>query len=123
MEHILIVDDAEPIAYAFQRYFENYGYRVTVAYDAPTALEKGSKEFLDGIITDFRMPEMNGEELIARLRQIMPDIPAILVSAYANEIGAIDHCTRIVNKPIDPAILLKTMSEMLMEAKANKKLR
>lgn len=119
-EHILIVDDSVPIAYSFQRYFEYRGYRVTVAYDGLTALEISRNDPINGLITDLRMPGMNGTALLAGIRERQPDVPAIILSAYIYEIGGLDDDkTRVVSKPVDPTLLVKWMRDMLSQARTN----
>ncbi|GIZ49998.1 response regulator [Noviherbaspirillum aridicola] len=114
--HILIVDDEDAIAYVFRRYFELHGFRVSVADDGESALAFVRSDPIDALVTDFRMPGMNGQELIARLRQADPHLPALIVSGYGNEISASLPGVRILGKPVDPAYLVACVREMLADA-------
>jgi CheY-like chemotaxis protein len=114
MQHILIVDDVDMVAYSFQRYFEHHGYRVTVAYDGPSALAAIQNAPIDGVVTDYRMPGMNGMELLAKLRNKHPTLPALVVSAYTQEIEMQEsRLTRIFRKPAALQDILNAMKSML----------
>jgi CheY-like chemotaxis protein len=115
-KHILVVDDQEMIADSFKRYLEHNGYRVSMAYDGISALDVAKHDPIDALITDFRMPGMNGQELLAELRKLQPELPAILVSAYTGEIAQdINRNTKLFSKPVILNRLLTTLSEMLSE--------
>jgi CheY-like chemotaxis protein len=115
-KHVLIVDDEIAIAYVFQRYFDLHGFRTSVAYDGNTALVMSKGEPVHAVITDFRMPGMNGQEFISRLRESTPNLPAIIVSAYTNEISTRLPGIRIISKPVDPTYLIASVKEMLSDA-------
>src|SRR5579875_1821417 len=112
VRHVLIVDDEMAIVYVFQRYFELRGFRVSVAYDGSSALAIGESESIDALVTDFRMPGMNGQELVRRLRQTAPDLPAIIVSGFSSEIDACLPAVRVMGKPVEPAHLVECVKEM-----------
>lgn len=114
-KHILIVDDSEAIAYLFRRYFERYGFRVTVAHDGKSALAASKSDPIDGVVTDFRMPEMNGQDLLNCLRQDNVDLPAILVSAFTPDISVMDEITKVLSKPVEAMHLVYQMAELLVD--------
>jgi two-component system chemotaxis response regulator CheY len=87
VKHVLIVDDEEAIAYVFERYLGIMGYRVSVANSGPDALRAFQADRPDVVITDYRMPGMNGDELLHRLRALAPELPAVLISANPIEVG------------------------------------
>lgn len=116
MRHILIVDDAEEIVYLFRRSFEAQRFRVTAAYDGKTALKMIENDPVDGIVSDFRMPGMDGDELITRIRKRHANIPAIIVSAYASDVPAQDANTKVFSKPVSPIQLVYRMIDMLIDA-------
>lgn len=115
MKHILVVDDAEAIAYLFSKYFQRHRFRVSVAADGQAAVRISESDQIDGIVTDFRMAGMDGRELVERLRQRQPDLPAIIVSAFASDVPVGNRNTKIFNKPVDPMILVHRMSDMLID--------
>jgi DNA-binding NtrC family response regulator len=116
MHHILIVDDDESIIELFQRYFEYHGFRVSVTQDMGEAIRIAESDVIDGVITDYRMPKMNGDELLNRLRQNQPDLPAIIVSGYSGTITPnLHHHTRIFPKPVEMTKLLNCLQRLLNE--------
>lgn len=108
--HILLVDDEEAIVYVFKRYLERAGYRVTAAVDPNDALAIGSAGGIDMLVTDFRMPGMTGACLIARLRELRPGLPALIVTAYGAEAGAAPANVQVLNKPLPPQDLVDAVA-------------
>ncbi|MDQ9169150.1 response regulator [Oxalobacteraceae bacterium R-40] len=100
IHHILVVDDEPVLADACKQYFEHFGYKVTVAYDGQTALDLYERHSVDALITDFRMPRMNGQELLTRIRQRKPTLPAIMVSGFPGDFRqSEDERTKVFAKP------------------------
>jgi len=113
MKHVLVVDDEEAITYIFRRYLEAAGYRVSTAQDGVEALALFDTEEVDALVTDARMPRMNGQELIAQLRPRHPGLPIAVVSAYPMEIGPSTQRLRVLSKPIEGAALVAAVGELL----------
>jgi len=113
MKHVLVVDDEEAITYIFRRYLEAAGYQVSTAMDGVEALALFDREPIDALVTDARMPRMNGSELIARVRLRDPDLPIAVVSAYPMEIGSAGRALRVLSKPIEGATLVAAVREMV----------
>ncbi|KFC74486.1 response regulator [Massilia sp. LC238] len=114
--HILLVDDEEAIVYVFQRYLERAGYRVTAVVDPNEALAIGSAGGIDMLVTDFRMPGMTGAELIARLRELHPELPALVVTAFGAEVGVAAADVQVLNKPLPPHDLVDAVARALAPA-------
>jgi DNA-binding response OmpR family regulator len=81
-KHILLVDDEEGIRLLYREEFEEEGYDVATASNGEEALEKFSQESPDLVILDINMPGMNGIEVLRRMKEINPELPVILSSAY-----------------------------------------
>lgn len=113
MRHILLVDDEEAVRYVFERYLSILGYRVTTARDGAEALGLHQADPADLIITDFRMPYMDGGELLARLRRIDPELPAILISANPVDAGPTLDDVRFFAKPVSMQLLAETVAAMI----------
>ena len=102
MPRILIVDDELSMRDFLKILFENEGYEVFVAPDAATALDVAIKDPFDVVITDIRMPGMNGLELLVELKQHFSDLPVVMITAYASpddavqamRQGAFDYITK-----------------------------
>ena len=79
-QRILIVDDESSIRFVLKAVFEQEGYAVDVAEDGFAALRKLQSQMPDLVISDLRMPNMNGFELLSVLRTRFPHLPTIAIS-------------------------------------------
>jgi CheY-like chemotaxis protein len=84
---ILLVDDHKMGLAARRSILEELGYRITTAASAAEALETFENANFDLIVTDYRMPRMNGIELIQKVRVKNESVPVILVSGVADTLG------------------------------------
>jgi len=83
--HVLVVDDDELVAAGTTAMLEDLGYRVTEVHSGQSAISAllgGARP--DLLITDFAMPQMNGAELSARVHALLPEVPILLVTGYAD---------------------------------------
>jgi CheY-like chemotaxis protein len=78
--HILLAEDEVLIALMFQDALEVEGHRVSVAHDGIEALEVDEQDPAEVLVTDLAMPRMGGRELLERLRERRPGLPALVVS-------------------------------------------
>ncbi len=90
---ILLVDDNPHGLVARRTVLEELGYVVHTRLTGAEALEVFASQPVDLVITDFRMPNMDGTELIARLRQLRPDLPIILLSGFVEPLGLTEQST------------------------------
>jgi len=81
-KRILLVDDEEGIQLLYREEFEDEGFEVISAYNGAEALEKFNQEPPDLVILDINMPGMNGIEVLRRMKEMNPNLPVILSSAY-----------------------------------------
>ena len=79
---ILLVDDEESIHLLYSEELEEEGYEVYSAMTGEEALEKLPEIGPDLVILDINMPCMNGIEVLRRMKEIKPQLPVILSSAY-----------------------------------------
>lgn len=110
---ILIVDDEEAILYVFERYLSVAGYDVAVANNGFDAVRAGEAGPFDLLITDFRMPGMNGIEVIHALRRLKPDLPALVISGNPIEAGKMPDGVRFLSKPVSMAGLLGIIPSLI----------
>ena len=106
---ILLVEDEKDILNLFQKFFERSGFYVSAFSEPLLAVQEFMKNNDDNdydlVISDIRMPEMNGIELASIIRKKNKDIPIILMTAY-NTIGIEPSILKslniedIINKPI-----------------------
>src|SRR5213594_2284280 len=102
---ILVVEDDPDIRKILEIFLTERRFHVKVTDGAPAALEMLDQEPIDVILSDVRMPEMSGLELLRHLKERDPDIQLVLMSAYSSvkdaveaiQLGAADY----VEKPID----------------------
>ena len=115
-ERILFVDDDPAVARTNAMLLENLGYLVTTFTSSMEALEEfeNNPERYELIISDFDMPEMNGDILASRMLSINKDVPVILCTGYgeqidkfkAEELGVRDLMFKPVTK-IDLALTVR----------------
>lgn len=85
---ILLVDDNANGLAARKSVLEELGYSIVTSNSGADALEQFSaREPFDLVITDYKMPRMDGLELIARLRKHTPGLPIVLISGYVDALG------------------------------------
>jgi CheY-like chemotaxis protein len=85
--HILIVDDNELGLLARKQVLRELGHHVTVVSSAQEAVRRFTSEPFDLVVTDYRMPDMDGIEIIRRARAHNPEIPIVLISGFTNALG------------------------------------
>ena len=81
-KRILLVDDEESIQLLYREEFEDEGYAVESAYNGTEALAKFQANPPDLVVLDINMPGMNGIEVLRKMKEINPDLPIILSTAY-----------------------------------------
>jgi len=82
MKKILIVEDEDPIRNLYKEELKDEGYEVITAGDGLVGYELFKKEKPDLITIDLKMPNMNGIELLDKIRKEDKDIPIIIYTAY-----------------------------------------
>jgi DNA-binding NtrC family response regulator len=112
---VLIVEDEQNMRRVLRGLLHREGYEVREASDGAHALELEELETVDAVITDLKMPHMNGLELLREIRNRDPRLPVILLTAFgtvgsaveALKQGALDYLT----KPFDPEELLHVVAK------------
>lgn len=84
-QHVLVVEDEIEAARAMADYLIEEGFRVTIAHDGREGLEAYRRHAPDIVITDIRMPDFSGTELIQALRHLNATIPIIAVTGHMGE--------------------------------------
>jgi len=115
--HILIVDDNIMGLVARRTVLEEVGYRVQTCASPQEALEQCTKTRFDMVITDYKMPRMNGVEFIQELRKQHPAIPVILISGFVDTLGFNESTTganAVIQKSAhEVAHLIRAVSRLL----------
>lgn len=89
MAKILVVDDDQSMREFLEIMLNREGYRVTVASDAMKAINRCKKENFDLIITDLKMPKIDGIEFLKAVKEISPETMVILITAFASRETAV----------------------------------
>src|SRR5687767_814508 len=87
MRRYLIVDDNRPLAENLAEIVRDRGDEAVVATSGAEALALLTAERFDAVLTDMRMPAMDGAELIREARRHDPGLPAIVVTAFSKDAG------------------------------------
>ena len=82
---ILVVDDEVDFQKIVKARLEADNYDVIIAGGGKEALEKIKKEKPDAVLLDILMPEIDGIDVLARIRQVSKDLPVFMVTAFSNE--------------------------------------
>ena len=105
MAALLIADDEKNILSGLKLAFEDEGYDVITASDGKEAWDKLQKNIVDLVITDLRMPEMDGYELLKRIASSYPTLPVIVLTGHGTIETAVetmrDGAVDFFTKPVD----------------------
>jgi DNA-binding NtrC family response regulator len=115
---VLIVDDDPSILEVLEARLTAAGFAVQKAVNGPEALELLQKNQIDILVSDIKMPEMSGLELLEKTRLIQPQLPVIFLTAYgtipdavqAVKAGAVDYLT----KPFDGKELVRKIEDIIV---------
>jgi CheY-like chemotaxis protein len=124
-KRILIVDDNKMGLSARRSVLEAVGHNITTAGCAAEALGlfDGAGAF-DLVVTDYKMPQMNGVELIAELRERSPNLPIILISGFTDTLGLNENNTRadaVLQKSSNEVVqLVRTVAKLLNRTPSRK---
>ena len=123
---ILIVDDDLDILANLSDILTELGYDIITAASGQEALERlgdvdaEDVQQLDLCLLDFKMPGMDGVELLEKIHERRPGVPAIMVTAYAGEDGdrrAIEAGTwKIMRKPVDVRLLIGMIGQAIVSS-------
>jgi len=113
---ILLLDDEESLIKWLSYALQQKGYEVIATTEYETALTKIKTEKFDCVISDIRMPEIDGFEFLRRVRKIYPDLSVIFITAYGSMESAInairDRASDYILKPF-------AIDELVLRIKSN----
>ncbi len=118
MEKILVIDDDDFILSAFKRTLKKQPWQIDTYNTPAAALEASRNGHWELIITDYRMPKMDGIELLQNISPLQPQAIKIIMSANIDLEGlseALNRASvhRFITKPWDDTILVTTIKESL----------
>ncbi|HEX7366985.1 MAG TPA: response regulator [Pelobium sp.] len=119
MQKILIIDDEIGICLIMSKFLTKNGYQTVTAESGAAAFEHLENEKFDLVLSDFRLEDTNGREILRRIKADFPELIVIIVSGFGDpnlaaeliRMGAYDF----INKPIYPNVILETVQRALEE--------
>jgi len=122
---ILIVDDDENIRKVLTTIFEEEGYDVESVETAKKAIERTKRKFYNLALIDIRLPDMEGIELLTRMKDATPRMRKIIITGYPTLQNAIEAVNRgadaYILKPFDMEKVLATIREQLKKQEEERK--
>ena len=116
---LLIVDDDLKMAKTLQDIFTVKGHAAEAVHSGYEAIDRVVETQFDCVLTDIKMPDMNGVELCKALKKAQPDIPVVLMTAYATDDlvkqGLEEGAVAALTKPLDIEALLSYFSLLRKE--------
>jgi len=109
---IMLVDDEALVRTATAEMLRDLGHRVADAGSGPEALGRLATEAVDIVITDYKMPRMDGAELARQLRLARPDLPVLLITGYTGSAHEVHDLPRL-DKPFRRAELQAAISRVV----------
>lgn len=115
---ILIVEDEDVSQFFFEKSLKKTNANLLFAKDGIEAIEMVMKNLdIDLVLMDIRLPRMDGIEATSKIKQINPEIPVIIQTAYAMDSALYEAqnsgCDGFITKPIDIRALLLILQEHL----------
>ena len=118
---ILLVDDNRDGLLVRRSLLEEVGCRVKVANNGEEGLKLFQSEKFDLVVTDYKMPRMNGTELITRIRLLDPAARVILLSGFVDPLGLTEQSTGadavLFKSSNEPANLVRSVKRLLNGAR------
>ncbi len=117
MNKILIIDDEIGLCLIMSKFLSKNGYLTTIAESGATAFEELKRQEFDLVLSDFRLEDTNGREILYHIKTKHPKTQVIIVSGFGDsglaaeliKMGAYDF----ISKPIYPDAILETVRNAL----------
>jgi len=122
---ILVVDDDQSVRKVLTTILEDEEYAVESVATAKKAIERARKRFYNLALIDIRLPDMEGIELLTKMKDTKPKMRKVIITGYPSLQNAIEAVNRgadaYILKPFDMEKVLKTIEEELRKQKEEKK--
>jgi two-component system response regulator PilR (NtrC family) len=123
MAKILVVDDDQGMREFLEIMMTREGYRVVTAGDAGKALSRCRKETFDLIITDLKMPKMDGIGFLKEVKQLSPETMVILITAYASGETAVNAMKEGAYDYLEKDFAIEDLKRIVRNALAGKEVK
>jgi signal transduction histidine kinase len=114
---ILVVDDNVEFAGLVRRLLEHKDFQVSIALDGKTAVEKAISDDPEMVLLDLKLPDLPGEEILKRIKEINKDIAVIIVTGFGGEQVAVDLMRKgaidFLSKPLEREVLYSAIKNAL----------
>lgn len=121
MPDILIIEDDVAFCKVLEKFLTKNGHDVSTSFSASEAKSKIAEKTFDLIITDLRLPNYDGLDLLGEIKQDFPTVPVVLMTGYADINTAVKAMKRgafdYISKPFNPDEVLLIINKALQEAK------
>lgn len=122
MKRILIIDDDATICLMLQGLLKRKGFDADTVFSAGEAIKKLENETFDLVLSDFRLPDFDGLELLQKIKAMHPSVPVIIMTSYADirtavsaiKMGAFEYVTKPLN-PDEILLLINSALEKVQE--------
>ncbi|HEX8462912.1 MAG TPA: sigma-54 dependent transcriptional regulator [Segetibacter sp.] len=122
MSKILVIDDDVDMCLLLKRFLTKNGYEVTLAHNGKKALEELENAEPNLVLCDFRLEDIDGKEMLVKIKERYPRTPVIIVTGYSDikvavdvmKLGAYDYVT----KPLFPDEILLSIKSALLKSSA-----
>lgn len=119
-KHIFFLDDELKLCEVVSETLEEFGFEVDHFTHAADCLEKLHSQTCDLLITDLKMPEMDGIQLLAKAKRITPWVPVLVITGYGDiptavaaiRAGAVDF----IEKPLDRESFVRKVTSILQQS-------
>ncbi|WP_276168255.1 sigma-54-dependent transcriptional regulator [Zobellia alginiliquefaciens] len=117
MPNLLIIEDDAAFCQMLQKFLTRHGYQVETSFAAPDAKEKIGKTKFDLILTDLRLPDYDGIQLLTDIKQVSPKTQVIVMTGYA-EVGTAVNAMKkgafdYISKPFTPDEIVMILDNAL----------
>ncbi len=133
---ILIIDDEPNLPHQLARYLRKHNYEVYTAADGEAGLQELQKYTIDLVLLDVRLPKLGGLEVLARIRQLEPELPVVMLTAYgdvqnavaAMKLGASDYLLKgfdleelllVVQRALETSAMSRELRQLRRERSDN----
>lgn len=121
MVKILVIEDDVTFCKLLEKFLTKNNYAISTAFSADEAKSKAKKETFDLIITDLRLPNYDGIQLLSEFKTDYPKIPVILMTGYSDVTTAVkaiqNGASDYISKPFNPEEVLLVIQKALQKPK------
>jgi CheY-like chemotaxis protein len=114
-KRILLVEDERIVREALRQLFTQDSHTVVEANNGAEAFTLFHREKFDLVVTDFEMPFIKGDELATRIKQVAPNQPILMITAFAQRPSIDNPVDAVVPKPFDSKRLRSIMNKLFSQ--------